>query len=209
MTQTNCHLAVMARTPKLHATKTRLQGELGAEGALAAHTRLVEGTLQRLAGVDRAAASLWVTETDAIVQGWAASCEWPLRTQPAGDLGARMHGILQVLLEEGAARACVIGTDCPEIDAAYVEAAFAGLDQADVVLGPAEDGGYGLIALKQPEESLFADIPWGSDVVLQQTLAHAAAADLEVQLLPTIWDVDTPEDWQRYLRWSQNLGGRG
>ena len=215
-----CALAVMARTPELHATKTRLQSELGARGALRAHVRLVEDALMRLQGLSRPEAlsgkegpsgkeglssievSIWVTQVNAQTRAWADYGNWPLHTQPDGDLGQRMHGILSQLLKSGADRACVIGTDCPEIDARYIEAACAALERADLVIGPAEDGGYGLIGLKAPAPGLFTDIPWGSDQVLARTIKRAEEAALTYSVQPVIWDVDTPDDWRRYLQWS-------
>lgn len=204
----HCALAIMARTPKLHATKTRLQAELGAAGALRAHIQLVEDTLGRLAGLQGVAVTVWVTELDDTVRGWGEQTGWPLCLQPQGDLGTRMHTILCSLFSRGADRACLIGTDCPQIDAAYLEAAWAALSTADVVIGPAEDGGYGLIGMQAPQPELFVDVPWGSADVLSETLAHAQTAGLCVRRLATIWDVDTPADWRRYQRWSERHSSR-
>jgi len=204
-----CALAIMARTPELNATKTRLQAELGAQVALAAHIRLVESTLQRMAKVQGVAISLWVTQTDNSTGAWQTFGGWPQYRQPDGDLGARMHGILCSLFARGADRVCLIGTDCPDIDAAYIEAAFAALESADVVIGPAEDGGYGLIGMNSPRAALFTDMPWGTADVLAATLARADAEHLRVRQLPVIWDVDTPDDWRRYLDWSEQQLRRG
>lgn len=201
-------LAIMARTPKLHATKTRLQAELGAKGALQAHVQLVEATLARVSALRGVAVSLWVTQVDQTTQAWSERGDWPLCLQPAGDLGERMHRILRSLLEQGTDRACLIGTDCPEINADYIETAFYELDNADVVIGPAEDGGYGLIGMNAPHAALFADVGWGGSDVLTVTLAKAEAAGLHTHLLPTIWDVDTPADWRRYQVWSEQHSNR-
>jgi glycosyltransferase A (GT-A) superfamily protein (DUF2064 family) len=101
-------------------------------------------------------------------------------------------------LHEGAAKVCLVGTDCPPIDATYVDAAFDALSGRDLVLGPAEDGGYGLIAMRSIAPSLFKGISWGGPDVLAETLDAARGSDLDVALLGMIWDVDTPEDWHRY-----------
>ena len=85
------------------------------------------------------------------------------------------------------------------MSAAYVAQAEAALDTADVVVGPAEDGGYVLIGLKRAEPALFRDIDWGTDKVLEQTLRAASQAQRNVAMLDTLWDVDRPEDWQRFL----------
>ena len=83
--------------------------------------------------------------------------------------------------------------------AAYVAQAEAALDTTDVVVGPAEDGGYVLIGLKRAEPALFRDIDWGTDQVLEQTLRAASQAQCSIAMLATLWDVDRPEDWQRFL----------
>jgi glycosyltransferase A (GT-A) superfamily protein (DUF2064 family) len=96
-------------------------------------------------------------------------------------------------------RYCVlIGSDCPDIDADYVMAAFDALAAVDVVIGPAEDGGYGLIGLGRPAPELFEDMRWGDDQVLARTLERAERSGLSVVCLPEIYDVDRIEDWQRY-----------
>ena len=66
-----------------------------------------------------------------------------------------------------------------------------------MVIGPAEDGGYVLIGMRQPQAALFADISWGSERVLAETLARAKSLHLNYHLLPTLWDVDTPADLPR------------
>ena len=85
------------------------------------------------------------------------------------------------------------------MSAAYVAQAEAALDTADVVVGPAEDGGYVLIGLKRAEPALFRGIDWGTDQVLEQTLGAASQAHCSIAMLATLWDVDRPEDWQRFL----------
>ena len=90
--------------------------------------------------------------------------------------------------------------DCPDIDAAYVEAAIEALTESDVVFGPAEDGGYGLVGMKQPIAEIFAESQWGDPGVLERALERAERAGLAVALLPEIYDVDEVADWRRYQR---------
>ena len=99
----------------------------------------------------------------------------------------------------------VLGTDTPELTAADLEAAFAGLEDADVVLGPATDGGYWLIGLKRPFAELFTNIPWGGPGVLTATEAAGAAAGLRIRRLRWLSDIDTAADWEA---WQQRLGLR-
>ncbi len=194
-------LAVFARSAILGKAKTRLIPSLGAHGALSAHCTLVERTLRQLEATQVGRKTLWVTEIDACSQRWATEHHFELLSQYAGDLGQRMAAIIRRLLDEGSPRVCLVGSDCPCIDAAYVEGAFRQLENYDLVLGPAEDGGYGLIAIKDNfPAAIFQSIRWGTGEVLQQTLSCSKKYGMSAYLLDEIWDVDTPHDWQRFTK---------
>jgi uncharacterized protein len=195
------NLAIMARTPRLHQTKTRLVPGLGATGALQAHIELVESTLARLTNIPGVQSSLWVTHLDDVARSWSKTFGLALHLQPPGDLGQKMQQILVQTQAAGAEFACVVGTDCPSINQHYVVQSFRRLESHDVVLGPAEDGGYGLIGVSGTSAGLFDGIDWGTAQVLKQTLALIDQQNLSVALLDEIWDVDSPSDWQRYLQW--------
>jgi len=125
------------------------------------------------------------------------------RPQPDGDLGQRLARAFDVARQEGIDQTVVIGADCPGIEPHLLQSAFAQLDRHDLVLGPAADGGYYLVGLRQPVPRLFTGIDWGTDRVLRQTLAAAAAAGLSAYLIAALADVDRPEDlavWQRINR---------
>ena len=89
---------------------------------------------------------------------------------------------------------CVVGTDIPDIGPDTVGDAFRGLQDHDVVLGPTTDGGYYLLALKEPMSELFRDVPWSTDAVLEVTLDRAAEIGASVALLESRTDVDTASD---------------
>lgn len=191
-------LCLFTRTPRSGACKTRLIPRLGAEGACAAHKELVEGQLKRVHPV-RAHKSLWVTELDGVVSDWAARFGYQANRQTGADLGARMLAAFAHEFALGGDRIVLIGGDCPDIDARYVTQAFSALAAHDLVLGPAEDGGYGLIGLKTLQPGLFQGINWGSGEVRAKTLELARQLHLSAFELSEIWDVDTPLDWDRYL----------
>lgn len=117
-----------------------------------------------------------------------------LLAQTGDDLGARMARAIADVFALGYRQALVIGTDVPTLPHSAFGEALAWLASHDLVLGPAKDGGYYLIGLKQPAPELFADIPWSTDRVLAQTQQKAAALGLRVALLPVRRDVDTIED---------------
>lgn len=191
-------LCIFARTPEIGRVKRRLAADIGDEAALAAHVHLVERTLDECLSADWES-ELWLAGSlDALgVRRWGDEYRVPLRAQHGTDLGERMHHALTVSLAE-AEKAVLIGCDCPAIDRSYVRLAFEALSESDVVIGPAADGGYGLIGLGVSRPSLFRDITWGSDAVLTETLSRAADEGLTIRLLDGIYDVDTVADWRRY-----------
>ena len=194
-------LCVFARAPVLGGVKRRLAADIGDAAALAAHIQLTEDTLKRLAVVEGLETELWLAgEADAHVRRWLGAWQLCLRRQQGSDLGQRMANALVRCHGDGF-HGLVVGGDCPPVDAAYVRQAAEALGQADVVLGPALDGGYGLVGTRQPLPQIFLDIPWGTNAVLQATLERIEQAALSVRLLDPIWDVDTVSDWNRYLQY--------
>ena len=95
-------------------------------------------------------------------------------------------------------RVVLVGSDCPPIDSGYVAQALALLKDHDVVLGPAEDGGYGLIGARRLLPEIFTDIIWSSDHVLSDTCSRLNEGLVNYAMLPLIWDVDRPTDIDRY-----------
>ena len=186
---------------------------LGADEAAAAHEVLVLRTLDMtrdlgVAGEDYQV-SLWGAVPHPALDLWSDQFALPLHLQAAGDLGQKMlHGFASAL-DAGADQAVLIGSDCPAMTAEYIRQACAALRASDLVLGPAEDGGYVLIGCKQVHAELFANIPWGSDKVLARTLEQAEQLELSVTLLATLWDVDRPEDWARFQRMTIDSVGSG
>ncbi|MCK5335562.1 MAG: TIGR04282 family arsenosugar biosynthesis glycosyltransferase, partial [Gammaproteobacteria bacterium] len=120
-----------------------------------------------------------------------------LLNQPGGDLGQKMStALFNALLDYK--KVVLIGADIPAIDSDYIQQAFTMLDQDTTVIGPAEDGGYVLIGLTKPQPAIFESIDWGSSKVLQQTIEQLEP-EIPV-LLDTLWDVDRPEDVERFKK---------
>ena len=119
--------------------------------------------------------------------------------QVGDDLGARMHAAFEALFARGYQQVLIIGTDAPTLPLDHVKQALTRLEQHDLVLGPALDGGYYLIGLKRPIQALFHDIPWSTDQVLKRTQEQAAKAGLTVALLEPWRDVDTLDDLQALI----------
>ena len=179
---------VFVRHPRPGTAKTRLTPALGTHGAAIAQHRM---TLRTLAAVrsGRFAAQLHVSG-DAAAAAALYPGPWVVRPQADGDLGHR----LATAAAGVAGPVAVIGTDCPGLTADHLTAAFHRLQSAQVTLGPAVDGGYYLLAMRQFNPALFRGIDWSTDRVAAQTRAAAAAAGLTVADLPPLGDVDTPGD---------------
>lgn len=196
-------LIIFARYPEPGRSKTRLIPALGPQGAACLGREMTRQTL-------RWAAELVSTRSVSVDVRFAGGDEalmrhcfgdrFPFLPQAPGDLGERMRGAFESAFQGGAVRAVIVGTDCPDLTAQLVAEAFDQLAHNDLVLGPATDGGYYLIGLRQPVPELFARIPWGSGAVLEETLRVAEATNLSTALLQPLCDVDRPEDlavWQR------------
>ena len=187
-------LLVFAKAPRPGKVKTRLAGSMGDEAAAAVYRRMGRSVVAQVAG---AGASVTVCFdppcAEDEVRGWLGDGParyWP---QPHGDLGRRMSRMFDRAFEV-ADRVVVIGTDAPSVDAAIVDRALAALDTADVVLGPAADGGYYLLGLRAPLPVLFTGVAWSTAAVLRQTAARARDAGATVTYLEVRSDIDTPDD---------------
>jgi rSAM/selenodomain-associated transferase 2/rSAM/selenodomain-associated transferase 1 len=188
---------VFARYPEAGQAKTRLIPALGAEGAarlqeaLTRHTLASVETLIELRAGDR---EIRFAGGDAQRMGNLYGSGHRYVEQEGEGLGARLEQATAAAFAEGVERLVVIGTDCPQLSSEILSEAFDQLARTDVVLGPAEDGGYYLIGLRAPQPSLFAGIDWGTEHVLRQTLDRAASAGLTTHQLASLPDVDYPED---------------
>jgi len=193
---TDCHLLVFARVPALGRVKSRLAAGVGLPAALAVYRELLAITNAAIVAAD-VPATVWLADTAGPEPTAAEAHEWAAlaaRCQPEGDLGKRMTAAFAAAFAAGAGRVAIIGTDCPGLRARHLTQAFAALDNADVVLGPATDGGYYLLGLRQPQPALLANKAWSTDSVLADTLADAQHLGLRVSLLTELSDVDNAED---------------
>jgi hypothetical protein len=122
------------------------------------------------------------------------------QSQGSGDLGARMRRTFSTAFHQGIERVVIIGSDCPGINATTIRNAFDLLDQFDLVLGPADDGGYYLIGLSREAPQLFQGISWGTSEVRARTIDIANVLELRWINLEPLRDVDRPEDLEVWRR---------
>jgi rSAM/selenodomain-associated transferase 1 len=194
---------LFTRYPVPGQVKTRLIPHLGAKAAAALQRRMTEHVLAQVTGAAQrlplAVEVYFAGGSQAQMQAWlgdSAIC-YP---QGEGSLGDRLIAAFRQTFERGRPGAIAIGSDCPALATEHLAAAVEALQRVDVALGPATDGGYYLIGLRQLEPALFEGIDWGTDKVLAQTLAVASAQGLTVEQLAPLTDIDRPEDlpqWER------------
>jgi rSAM/selenodomain-associated transferase 1 len=147
------------------------------------------------------AVELWCApdETHPFFERCATQFAVGLRRQAGDDLGSRMRGAFEASLAQGSPLV-LIGSDCPALDAAALRSAAEALRTHDAVIAPAEDGGYVLVGLSRPVPMLFEGVQWGESAVMGQTRARLAQSSIKWKEMPTLWDVDRPEDYARLQR---------
>lgn len=193
---------MMTRLPVPGRTKTRLAADVGDIEAARAQSvmgRLICERLRALTATGEACFEVQFTGgSRAHARQWLGKGVL-LRKQAPGDLGDRLLVALQGTLARGASGAVVVGSDCPAITPEHLREALMLLaSSADIVIGPAEDGGYWLLGVSARFSHelpvLFEEIDWGSSRVFQQTVGAAQGAGASVAFLPVLRDVDRPQD---------------
>lgn len=198
----NC-LIVFVRYPKANQVKTRLIPALGAEGAASLYQQMAEHTLaqvRKLSRLEHLSVQIWFTGGSiAQMKTWLGD-DLDYKTQPKGDLGDRLFYAFQTAFNQGHQFVVAIGTDCPSLNASILDQGFQTLKYHRLTLGPATDGGYYLIGMRQLFPEVFNGISWGTSEVFNQTVNTAERLGLEIAYLPTLTDIDTPKDlkiWQQ------------
>jgi len=192
-------LLVFTRAPEAGRAKTRLIPALGAQGAADAQRQMTNLLLRRVEALRGRMEVEIRLDGDMALARRAYGEGWRYAPQGEGDLGDRLLRAAGAwAAPDGARPVVIVGSDCPELDAQRILDAVALLERFELVLGPALDGGYYLLALRRRCDALFRGVAWGGARVLEQTLARAERAGLRHALLPALGDVDRPED----------LGGR-
>ncbi len=188
-------LLIFVKNPIRGKVKTRVAQTAGAERALRIYRALLRHTRQVALQLD-ACRYVYYHNHLPSTDDWSAP-HFVRRVQRGADLGERMlHALAEALQVHQ--RAVLIGSDCPRLQPRHLQKAFRLLDRHEVVLGPALDGGYYLIGMKQPLPALFSQIEWSTPLVLQHTVTRIEQEGLTHALLEPLPDVDVEEDWDRY-----------
>lgn len=192
-------LLIFCKAPVPGHVKTRLIPFLNAKQAAELHIQLTKRTLQVLAQQNMCPVQLWCSPSSEhpFFKECSKTFNLTLHTQQDSNLGERMHHALSTALSNYK-YAVLIGCDCPSITVKDLHEAYTALEMNhDVVLAPAEDGGYVLIGLNRSRPELFNNIDWGMPTVLESTRMSIKLSKLRCHELQEQWDVDTPEDLKR------------
>jgi rSAM/selenodomain-associated transferase 2/rSAM/selenodomain-associated transferase 1 len=190
-------LIIFTRYPEPGRAKTRLIPSLGPNGAAELQRRMADHLLAEVKKLLRyrpvSVEVRYEGGNEGLMREWLGG-DIPLRRQGGGSLGQRMDNAFREAFQAGANRVVLVGTDIPNITDRTLLKAFVNLSFADAVLGPARDGGYYLIGLNRASPHVFADVPWGTEGVLERTRQIAHGLGLSTVLLETLDDVDRPDD---------------
>lgn len=186
-------LLIFTRNPELGKVKTRLAKTIGNEKALTVYKDLLLHTRNETQAID---CDKFVFYDSEIVDNdiWSGT-SYQKKLQSNGDLGQRMHEAFKTLFEMGYSNCIIVGSDLFDLKAIIIETAFKELLNYEVLIGPAEDGGYYLLGLKKDDYAIFQNKDWGTASVFKATMR-----DLEnkkVGILDTLNDIDTFEDLER------------
>jgi uncharacterized protein len=182
-------IAIFARWPEPGKAKTRLIPALGAEGAATLYARLLELTV-REARTSGLPFHLRITGDDpARFREWLGD-DLDVRDQGDGDLGEKLARVPTPGL--------MIGSDCPGLTAALLRDAADALATHEAVIGPADDGGYWLLGLRDPCRDLFTEMAWSTPQVFPETMRRLDALGIAPYMLPELTDIDTGDDLEAW-----------
>jgi rSAM/selenodomain-associated transferase 1 len=185
-------ILIFVRPPEPGKVKTRLAAGIGAEKALQVYIFLLKHTARLVSSLG---IPLFVFYAgDVVADDMFTGTQVTKLQQGEGDLGERMEAAFTEVFSRGFGQAVIIGSDCYELTSDIILEGLSLLQQTDLVIGPARDGGYYLLGMNQPVKSVFDAIAWSSQTVFRDTVARAARENCSVSLLPVLTDVDKAED---------------
>jgi rSAM/selenodomain-associated transferase 1 len=185
-------IIIFAKNPVYGTVKTRLAVSVGNDEALKIYNQLSQHTksVTESLAVDK------IVFYSDYIQGkdiWDNE-KYKKQTQSGSDLGERMLNAFSFVFQGGYSKAVIVGTDCPALSEQIIQVAFKTLDDVDVVIGPAFDGGYYLLGLKRVYAFLFENIGWSTGDVLAETINRCKLHHLSFALLQQLHDVDEVKD---------------
>jgi uncharacterized protein len=182
-------LIIMARSPELGKVKSRLAKTLGENRALDIYKKLLHHTLTcaKSSGVE----IKWFVDGDT---SYFQDLGLNIEKQSNGDLGNKMKDAFAHSFSKEYDQVVMIGTDCIDLSSSTIHDAFQALSKCDVVLGPAQDGGYYLIGMKKMLGELFESMPWSTEFLLAKTIERTRLLSLSITTLTIKNDIDEEKD---------------
>jgi len=185
-------LIIFAKAAERTLVKTRLASVLNDEQRVNLYKWLLEKTINELSHSKYYTSFICFNPPDrvALFERYNLAC-FP---QMEGELGFRMRSAFEDIFKMGYRTAILVGVDIPDLTRELVEEGFDRLKNIDIVLGPAEDGGYYLVGMNTPVKDIFSGVRWSTEETLSDTMKKIQALCLSVSLLKTLKDIDRPED---------------
>ena len=194
------HLIVFIKNPEEGKVKTRIAHTIGNAGALNIYLTLIDIVHHVVINTD-AVRHVFYSEFLNKNDRWSDT-SFCKHVQTGHDLGERMKNafksVFNAYSEQDTCKVVIIGSDCPYLTPSIMDDAFFSLEQSDFVVGPTYDGGYYLLGMKIFTANIFDDIEWSTECVFDQTIDKIKNQGSTFQLLPTLHDIDTEDDWNRY-----------
>ncbi|TFV97741.1 glycosyltransferase [Algoriphagus kandeliae] len=188
-------IIIFQKNPEKGRVKTRLAADIGEDQALEVYLKLCEICYKTCNSYPADKFLFFDSYLPSDIIPGAEGFQYLI--QDAGDLGNKMNEALQRILGKGYEKVVLIGTDCPELTSEHLKQAFEYLEYNDVVLGPALDGGYYLVGVKNKVPEIFDGIPWSTNEVLKKTIKKCTSIGLSYKSLTELSDLDTLDDWNR------------
>jgi rSAM/selenodomain-associated transferase 1 len=194
-------ILVFSKAPVAGQVNTRLVPYITAEQAALLHEELTHDRLQMCTSAGTCDVQLWCSPDTS--HRFFVDCQHrygvQLKQQYGSDLGERISNALKTMLGSYT-KIVIIGSDAPVLDMNIIDAAFNQLEHKEIVMVPAEDGGYVLLGATVQHDDMLKDVPWGTEKVLASTLDNIERLNFDYALVGQSWDVDRPEDLERYRK---------
>jgi len=189
-------LIVFLKFPEPGKVKTRLAQDVGEERAAEIYSKMATAILEQVTGSTGYRTIIYYDPPEKLeeIKSWLRKYDLLYSAQSGKTLGNRIINAFREVFDNGAEKTVIIGTDCVDVDSDTIKEAIAVLENNDVVLGPAEDGGYYLLGLNKHRPEIFKDIDWSTERVLKQTIEKILEKNLSYRLLKTLKDIDNAND---------------
>lgn len=185
-------LLIFVKNPERGKVKTRLAESVGEKKALRIYNRLLQLT-KSVTDKLNCIRQVWYSEFIEDEDLWSTA-GYEKRLQAAEDLGERMKEAFRRAFDDGYEKTVIIGSDCAELTPLIIEQSFRALDDADIVIGPSEDGGYYLLGMTSFNADVFNNINWSTPAVYDATVSRIKNCNLSMHTLPELNDIDTKQD---------------